>query len=304
MKIVYAGSPEYAVASLQAILQAGYEVVAVVTQPDKPTGRKRILTPTAVKAFALSNGLPVFDFDKIREHAEELSALGADIMITCAYGQLLTEKVLGVFPMGVYNLHASLLPQLRGASPIQSAILQGLKYTGVTVMKTVLALDAGDILLSKKIEIGNETAAQLSEKLSSLSAEAAVEALEILKKGTPVLTPQDGAQATFCKKITKEEAKIDFALSAKQVANVINAYSPSPAAFAFLNGAAINLLSATPCDGTGECGTVISADKKGVVIVCGSGAVCVKTLQFSGGKPLTAADAANGRKIKAGDRLD
>lgn len=304
MRIVYAGSPEYAVAPLKALVEGGYDVVAVITQPDKPYGRKRELTPTPVKSYALSIGLPVFDFCKIREHADEVRAVGADLMFTCAYGQLLTQEILDCFPAGVYNLHASLLPKYRGASPIQSAILAGESHTGVTVMRTELALDCGDILLVKRQEIGEKTCGELSEELSRLSAQAVTEAAEILRGGKPQLILQDEAKATYCKKISKEDAKVDFNLPSGKVARLINAMSPSPAAYCSLGGVSVNLLKAIPCDGKGECGEVLSADKKGIVIACAQGAVNVACLQFAGGKKLSAADAANGRKIKAGDRLD
>ena len=304
MKIVYAGSPEYAVAPLKALLQSGKEVVAVITQPDKPVGRKGVITPTPVKQFALERGLPVYDFLKIREHEEEVRALGADLMITCAYGQLLSRGVLQAFPQGVYNLHASLLPLYRGASPVQSAILGGERYTGVTVMKTELELDSGGILMVKRVEIGARTCGELSEELSALSAQAAIEAVELLESGQGELLVQDEAKATYCKKIGKADAEIDFKKSGEEVANLINAMSPSPAAFAKLNGAMVNLLKAISCEGEGSCGEVLKADKNGVVIACGKGAVNVSRLQFPGGRPLTAADAANGRKIKAGDKFD
>lgn len=304
MKIVYAGSPEYAVAPLRALLNAGKQVVAVITQPDKITGRKRLLTPTPVKSFALSKNISVFDFVKIADHAEEIAAIGADLMITCAYGQILTQAVLSAFPVGVYNLHASLLPKFRGASPIQSAILAGEEYTGVTVMKTELSLDSGAILSVKRCAVGKATCGELSEKLSALSAEAAVEAVDILEKGNPSLLIQDEGLATYCKKIKKEDAAVDFSATSRRVANLINAMSPSPAAFANLNGAPVNLLKAEGAEGFGEAGVVLSADKKGVVVACGDGAVNILTLQFSGGKPIAAADAVNGRKIKAGDRFD
>lgn len=304
MKIVYAGSPEYAVAPLKALLEAGCEVVAVLTQPDKPTGRKRVLTPTPVKRFALSQGVAVCDFARVKEHAEELKAFGADVMFTCAYGQLLTEEILNIFPLGVYNLHASLLPKYRGASPIQSAILAGEEYTGVTVMKTELALDCGGILLVKRCAVGGKTCGELSAELSALSAQAAVEAVGILKSGEPQLLLQDEAQATYCKKIFKEDAAVDFSKPAEKVASLINAMSPSPAAFAYLNGGAVNLLKAEPCEGSGECGLVLSADKRGIVVGCGENAVSISLLQFAGGKVLSAADAVNGRKIKAGDKFD
>ena len=304
MKIVYAGSPQYAVAPLRALIEAGEEVIAVLPQPDKPTGRKRVLTPTPVKQYALSKGIPVYDFDKVRGHAEELKNIGADIMFTCAYGQLLSQEVLNAFPMGVYNLHASLLPAFRGASPIQSAILGGCEYTGVTVMKTELALDCGGILLVKRCKIDGRTCGELSEELSRLSAEAVVEAARLLKSGQTQLLLQDEAAATFCKKITKADARVSFEADAADTANLINAMSPSPAAFASLNGSPVNLLKACPVEGSGARGEVIRADKGGIVVACGSGAVNITALQFSGGKPVCAADAVNGRKIKAGDRFD
>ena len=304
MKIVYAGSPEYAVAPLKALIEAGKNVVAVITQPDKPVGRKGVLTPTPVKQFALENGLPVYDWNKIREHEDEVRALGADLMITCAYGQILTRGVLRAFEKGVYNLHASLLPLYRGASPIQSAILAGERYTGVTVMKTELELDSGGILLVKRVETGGRTCGELSEELSSLSAQAAVECVELLESGQDELLIQDEAKATYCKKIGKADAKINFAESGTRVANLINAMSPSPAAFAILNGGAVNILKAVACEGSGSAGEVVRADKKGIVVACGDGAVNIIRLQFAGGKSLTAADAVNGRKIKAGDKFD
>lgn len=304
MKIVYAGSPEYAVKPLRALVEAGREVVAVITQPDKPTGRKRTLTPTPVKQYALRSGIPVLDYSKIREHVKEICGLGADIMFTCAYGQLLSEEVLNAFPKGVYNLHASLLPQFRGASPIQSAILSGCGYTGVTVMKTEPALDCGGILLVKRCEIGGMTCGELSEKLSDLSAQAVLEAADILERGDENLLVQDEARATYCKKISKDDARVDFKSGANAVANLINAMSPSPAAYALLNGDMVNLLKAAPAEGVGECGTVLSADKHGIVVACGQGAVNITALQFAGGKSIAAADAVNGRKIKAGDKFD
>ena len=304
MKIVYAGSPEYAVAPLKALIDSGKQVVAVITQPDKPVGRKKVLTPTPVKRFASSIGLPVYDFAKIREHEKEVAAIGADIMITCAYGQLLSRGILQIFPKGVYNLHASLLPYYRGASPIQSAILAGEEYTGVTVMKTEMELDSGGILMVRRTAVNGRTCGELSEELSAVSAQAAVEEVELLESGQCQLRVQDEAKATFCKKINKSDAKIDFKQSCVAVANLINAFSPSPAAYACLNGGIVNLLKAEPCSGSGVSGEVLDADKNGVVIACGSGAVKVSRLQFAGGKPITAADAANGRKIKAGDKFE
>lgn len=305
LKIIYAGSPEYAVPALERLIESGKQVVAVITQPDKPVGRKQVLTPTPVKLCAQKHGLPVFDYKKIREHAKEVKSLGADIMITCAYGQILTDEILKIFPKGVWNLHASLLPELRGASPIQSSILAGQSHTGVTVMKTELSLDTGDILLVKRCEIGTLTCGELSAKLSLLSAEAAVEAVGYLEKGGVQLLMQDESKATYCKKIQKADGKIDFNGAAQHVYQKIKAFSPEPAAFCNFNGVQLNIFNAEVCGETAEkAGTVVSADKRGIAVACGKGAVLITELQIAGGKRMKAADFVNGRKIKAGDILE
>ncbi len=324
MKIIYAGSPEYAVPALDAIVQSGREVAAVITQPDKPVGRKKALTPTPVKAYALSHGIQVLDLPKIRTHVAEVAAIGADLMITCAYGQILSKELLDLFPQGVWNLHASLLPLLRGASPIQSAILEGFEYTGVTVMKTEEGLDTGDILLVKRMRIGDETCGELSAKLSRLSAEAAVEALEYIEKGDTQLLLQNELKATYCRKVSKEDAKLDFSLPAADILRRIKAYSPDPGAYCFLNGSCLNILNASLCPAGGEGaaapaaaatavtlatasavpGTVVRADKRGIAVACGEGAISLASLQPAGGKVMKAADFVNGRKIKPGDILE
>ncbi|MDE7380031.1 MAG: methionyl-tRNA formyltransferase [Clostridia bacterium] len=304
MKIVYAGSSQYSLRPLRALINSGCNVGAVVTQPDRPIGRKKILTPTPVKQFAIDQGLPVLDFERLRDHVAVLASIGADLMITCAYGQILTDDILKLFPLGVYNLHASLLPAYRGASPIQAAIRAGEEYTGVTVMKTERELDSGAILFDKRCRIDDKTCGDLFEELSMLSAEAAVETVDILSKGEPRLKLQDEAKATYCKKIFKADAAVNFNAPARSVARFINAMSPSPAAFAYLYGSAVNLLRATVCEGNGACGEVLSADKRGIVVACEDGAVNISSIQFAGGKVICAADAANGRKIKAGDRFD
>lgn len=305
LKIIYAGSPEYAVPALERLLESGKQVVAVITQPDKPVGRKQVLTPTPVKLCAQKHGLPVFDFKKIREHVSEIKSIGADIMITCAYGQILTDEILKIFPKGIWNLHASLLPEFRGASPIQSSILAGETHTGVTVMKTELSLDTGDILLVKRCEIGNLTCGELSAKLSLLSADAAVEAVGYLEKGNVQLLMQDDSKATYCKKIQKSDCKIDFNDAAQHVYQKIKAFSPEPAAYCLFNGAQLNIFNAEMYAVIGEkAGTVIFADKRGIAVACGDGAVIITELQMAGGKRMKACDFVNGRKIKAGDILE
>lgn len=304
MKIVFAGSPEYALPALGALYEK-HSVVGVITQPDRPVGRKKILTPTPVKSFALGRGIPVLDYPKIREHVAEVRALGGDVMITCAYGQILSKEILHSFPSGVWNLHASLLPKYRGASPVQAAILAGEKYTGVTVMRTEEALDSGDILLVKRCEVGDKTCGELSAELSVLSAEAALEAVGYISRGEPQVLMQDQSRATYCKKIKKEDARISFADAAAAV-RLINAMSPSPLAYCFANGVQLNIYKAVQvsCGCDGRAGEVVRADRGGIVVKCGEGALSIVRAQFAGGKPLSACDIVNGRKIKAGDILD
>lgn len=303
MKIVYAGTPQYAVAPLKALVENGFEVIAVVTQEDRPVGRRARLTPPPVKQYAQERGIPVYQFHKIREHVEELRAIGGDIMFTCAYGQILSRAVLESFALGVWNAHASLLPEFRGASPVQSAILAGKTQTGVTIMKTEEKLDAGDILLVKRCAIlPGETAGELAEKLSALSAEAVCEAAKMIEAGDDNILLQDDSAATYCKKIAKEDARADFSQPAAKVCALINAMSPSPAAYANLAGAQVNFYRAfEEPEEDGTCGQVVRADKRGIVIKCGGGCVRITEAQFAGGKRLSAADIVNGRKISAGD---
>ena len=305
MKIIYAGTPQFAVAPLEALMKK-VEIAAVITQEDRPFGRRGVLTPPPVKVCAQAAGIPVFQFDKIRAHVDELKALGADAMFTCAYGQLLSQEVLNVFPLGVWNAHASLLPLHRGASPVQSAMLAGERTTGVTIMKTELALDSGDILLVKRCAINEgETCGELSQKLSALSAEALCEAADMIAEGDVNLLLQDESAATFCKKIKKEDAKVDFSAPAEKVCALINAMSPSPAAHCLFAGKPLNLYRAfvaEDCDG--QAGQIAAVSKSGIIIKCGVGAVRVTEAQFAGGKRLTAADIANGRKLSVGDILE
>lgn len=304
MKIIFAGSPQFAVPAFLSIAEK-YGVAAVLTQPDKPLGRRQVLTPTPVKVAALEKGIPVYSFDKVKNHIEEVKAIGVDIMITCAYGQILPKALLDIFPLGVWNLHASLLPKFRGASPVEAAILAGETHTGITVMKTEVELDSGDMLLVKRCEIGDKTCGELKEELSHLAAEAAIEGLGYLEKGEPLLLMQDESKVSFCKKIKKEDAKIDFSGIAPDICRIIKAYSPEPAAFCHLNGQVLNIFNAqVGGDENGAVGEVVKADKHGIVVKCGQGSLILTLLQLAGGKKMSAADFVNGRKIKAGDVLD
>ena len=307
MKILYAGTPEFAVEPLKRILDAGYDVVGVVTRRDKPTGRKGIITPPPVKTFALERGIPVFQPARIRDEAEKVAAFGADLMVTCAFGQILSREILDLFPLGVWNIHASLLPKYRGAAPIQQCIIDGETHTGVTVMKTETELDAGDILLVKRIKIGEkETAGELAVRLSVLGGEAVEEGLRLIaaENGRPALLLQDKAQATFVGKITKEQAKIDFSLAGKKIVDLIRGMNPEPTAYFLAEGKPVNVYRASflPYDGAEPCGTVLNIPKKAAV-KCADGMVVLEEVRFAGGKNMSGGDAINGRKLVKGQVL-
>lgn len=304
MKLIFAGTPDFAIAPLESIINAGHEVAAVITQEDKPVGRKGILTPPPVKVFAEKHGIRVLQFPKIREHVEELKELDVKTMVTCAYGQLLTQDVIDVFENGIYNIHASLLPKYRGASPIQWAIIDGESETGITIMRTDIGMDTGDILIQKSIKIGHDTYASLSEKLSVLGAECIVEALELVENGNAVFTPQDNSLSTKVKKIAKADAKIDFSKSAKELERFILGMNPSPVAHCLLNGSPFNVYDAETIDFEGgeEVGEVVCADpKKGLIVKCKEGYLKMLSVQESGKKQMSAKDYLLGRKVKTGD---
>lgn len=309
MKILYAGTPSFAVAPLKQLVEAGYSVVGVVTQTDKPQGRKGIITPSPVKTYATEKEIPVYQYDKIRLHADEVKAIGADVMITCAYGQILTQEILDAFPKGVWNIHASLLPRYRGAAPIQWCVLNGEEYTGVTIMKTDIGLDTGDILLVKRLKIGErETSGELAARLSALGAEAIVEAMPLIERGAQDLLLQDSSQAFTVKKITREQAKLDFSLSAREIVNKVRGMNPEPIAYALLNGAPVNVFQAEICSESANepFGTVVSdSPKKGLILSCGDGeTVKILEAQMPGGKRVKGSDLLNGRKITKGQRFD
>ena len=218
MKIVFAGTPEFAVEPLKNIIDNGFDVVGVITQVDKPQGRKGILTPPPVKTFAEEKGIPVLQPLKIRDCIDEVASLGGDLLVTCAYGQILTQAVLDLFPLGVWNIHAGLLPAYRGASPIQSCILAGERETGVSIMKTELGLDAGDILLVEKTAISDtETCGELSKRLSLIGAEVIVKGLKLIQSGEYSLEKQSEEGVNIVRKIGKEQARIDFSKSVKEI---------------------------------------------------------------------------------------
>ncbi len=308
MKIVFLGTPDFAVLPLKYLVDAGHEIVAVVTQPDKPVGRKQILTPCAVKQTAIELGLKVLQFDKIRrDGVEDLKALSPDLMVTCAYGQILSQEVLDIPKYGTLNIHASLLPELRGSSPIQWSLIRGHKETGITIMLTDIGVDTGDILLQEKISIiPNENAGELFDRLSILGAEAIVKAIDLFKKGQIVPIKQDHSKATYTKMLSKEMAKIDFSLTAQQVHDFVRGLNPWPVAYFTFGGEVIKVFKTEVLlDYTLVCGTVIDANpKNGLIIACQTGAIKVLEVQRAGGKRLAIADFLRGFNITEGSVLN
>lgn len=301
MKVVFAGTPAFSVPALRA-LHYSVGVSAVLTQPDKLQGRKGVLTPSPVKVAAQELGIPVLQPVKLREELPTLAQVGADVMVTCAYGQILTQEALDLFPKGVWNIHASLLPAYRGAAPIARAIMEGAQETGITIMKTDIGIDTGDIFLQNALPIyETDTCGSLTERLSRLGAELIVEALSRIARGEVALTAQ--GEGFVCKKVAR--TPVDFSLPAKQVSALIRALSPAPTAYATVNGITLNCYHAAQAEGSGAAGTVLSCSpKKGLVVACGQGAVRLLEVQAAGGKRMSDTAFANGGKVREGDKFD
>lgn len=308
MKIVFLGTPDFAVPSLRAVLNAGHEVAAVVTQPDRPRNRGGKLQAPPLKLFAEEQGLQVLQFEKIRtQGVEALRALSPDIMVTAAYGQILSQELLDIAPHGVINVHGSLLPKYRGAAPIQWAVINGEKRTGVTIMQTEAGLDCGDILYVEETDIGpEETAGELFDRLSELGGRALVRALELIESGLVRPVPQDEAAATHCKMLTKEAGRLDFSLDAVSLHNLIRGVNPWPVAFTAYNGQALKVYASRLVDSLSEAepGTVIASDRhSGLVVACGKGCLRLTEVQTAGGKRMDDIAFLNGYRPSVGTRL-
>ena len=298
MRIIYLGTPDFAVNPLKKLLENGYNVVAVVCNHDKPVGRKQVLTPPPVKTIALENNIPCYQYDKIRvEGVEDLKALKPDLMVTCAFGQILSQEILDIPRLGVINIHASLLPKYRGASPIHYAILNGERKTGITIMKTDIGIDTGDIIMQEEIDIPEkQTMGELFESLSVLGADLIVKALPSIIDGTCTFDKQDEKKATLTKIIKKDMAKIDWNNSAKDIVNQIRAFNPSPVAFTIFENNPFKIYEAEESSLKGQVGKILKAEKE-LVIGCKDGSVSLKVVQKAGGKPMNIADFLRGAKL-------
>jgi methionyl-tRNA formyltransferase len=315
MKVILAGTPAFAAQVFKPLIESGnFDIAAIATNPVKAADRGRLTQPP-VAELAEKHGIKLLQFDKISapEGLAELKKLGADLMLTAAFGQILSDEVISLFPKGVLNVHGSLLPKYRGASPIQAAILAGDKVTGVTIMRTVREIDAGDILLIKQVEIqDNDTAGDLFEKLADLGAEAAYEALNLVKNGRDKYTPQNHNQATHTKMIKKSDGKIDFSQSAKELELQVRAYQPWPGTFFSLFGKKVKIFCLTKAarcstmyvDRLSTSGTVLVANPKdGWFVQCGDGVVELGDVQIEGGKRMSAKQFLLGHSVGAGTTL-
>lgn len=302
MKILFLGTPEFSAEILKRI-PLKHTITAVVSQPDRAKDRKGNLLPTPLKKYAVENGIKVYQFERIKKSVDELKAIDADIFITAAYGQILSQEIIDLPRYGIVNVHTSLLPRYRGSSPIQSAILNGDKVTGVTIMQTDVGMDTGDIILSQSVTIGDKTAGELTEELIEVGASLLAEALDKIEAGTAVKVKQDESGATKCKMIKDEDALINWLDSAENIYNKIRAFNPSPIAYSTLNGERIKIYRATLSDENGEAGQVLKADKKGIVVGCGKGAINITSLQPSGKKVMDVAAFLNGKRLNRGEHF-
>ena len=302
LRIVFAGTPEFAVPSLRAAAQRN-EVVAVYTQPDRPAGRGRGLQPSPVKREAIARGIPVLQPESLKSELsrDALRALKPDLMVVVAYGLLLPQKILDIPAQGCWNVHASLLPRWRGAAPIQRAIEAGDNETGVCLMQMEKGLDTGPVLLSQRLAIGdNETGGQLHERLAALGAQTLADGLGLLRAGMrPVAKPQPATGATYAHKLDKAEAKLDWSQPAEVLARKVRAFNPWPMAEAVLAGERVRIHGAValPLAHRAAPGSVLLAGREGIDVACGDGALRIRVLQREGGKAITAADYLNARSL-------
>jgi methionyl-tRNA formyltransferase len=296
MRILFMGTPDFAVPSLQRLLDDGHEIVGVCCQPDKPQGRHFTLTPPPVKVLAVENNIPVFQPKTLRDEEiqKELAALAPEIIVVAAYGKILPREVLAIPPRGCINVHGSLLPKYRGAAPIQWAVIDDEVTSGVTIMQMEEGLDTGAMLLQRSLVIGeDETAGELFDRIAALGADALHDTLEALDTLTPV--PQDEEKATWAPMLKKTDGEIDWSQDAKAIYARIRGVTPWPGAYTTVNGRRLKIHKARPVNRCGETGRTVSAD--GIVVACGHGALELIEVQPEGSRRMSAADYARGARI-------
>ena len=304
MRLIFIATGEIALSAFRHLLEHGPRPVALVTQPDKPTGRHQMLTPPAIKLEALAAGIPVFQPEKIGEITAELTALEPEILVVMAYGQILRADILNLASMAIINLHASLLPKYRGAACIQAAIDAGDRETGITTMHVVRELDAGDVILAKSISIAaDETGGSLHDRLAELAPAVLAETLEKLAAGTAHRVPQDAAASSYISKLERDDGRLDWSQDAAALARRIRAYDPWPGTFTLAteDGRAKRLKIFPPVSVLDEHlspGEISTAQGR-LIVGCGTGALCLETVQPDGSRRMSAADYLRGRKPTA-----
>lgn len=311
MRVLFWGTPDFATPPLRALLGEGFDVVGVVTQPDKPVGRSRsTLQPPPVKQVALEEHVPVLQPERPRgpEFVAQVRALAPDISVVVAYGHILPKEVIDLPPRGTLNIHASLLPDYRGAAPIQAALRDGLAWTGVSIMRMEPRLDAGPVILQLGTNVpDDETYGELAMRLSELGASALIEALALIEAGAAKDVPQEESLATYAPKIDRATTRVDWTRDARSVVNVVRAYDPRPGAFTMLGASEVKLYGAragTAARGSATPGEVVAADRDGVQVACGDGVARFTHVQPSGKKRMAADEWVRGRGAAVGQRFD
>ncbi len=302
MNIIFMGTPDFAATSLAALIDANYKISAVFTQPDKPVGRHRILTPPPVKQLALENDIPVFQPEKLRdsELVEQIKSYNPDLIVVVAYGKIIPEEILSICPC--INVHGSLLPKYRGAAPIQWSVINGEKYAGVTTMFMDKGLDTGDIILKQETEIlEGETSGELFERLAKIGADLLIETVKLIESGDAPRTPQDSDQATWAPMLNKEMALIDIAKPANELTSLICGLNPWPVAYTFIDGKRFKIYRAKTVDKKGKVGEILDAKK--LVVACGEGALELCEVQIEGSKAQSGEEFSRGRRLSNGDML-
>lgn len=298
LRIIFAGTPDFAARHLQALINSEHQIVGVYSQPDRPAGRGKKLKASEVKALALEHDLPVFQPQSLKtdDALEELSSLNADIMIVVAYGLILPKAILDAPRLGCLNVHGSILPRWRGAAPIQRAIWAGDQQTGVTIMQMDEGLDTGDMLHISRCPIDStETSASLYAKLAEVGPDALIDTINRLANGDITPEPQNDADANYAKKLSKDEANIDWSMDAEQIERNIRAFNPWPVCFTQMRGNTVKIYQANVVEQSGAAGTVLASDKNGIVVACGKHALSISELQPQGKKPMAINDFLNGR---------
>lgn len=304
MRVIFAGTPEFAAIALRAIAAAGHDLPLVLTQPDRPGGRGMALQASPVKRLAQELGIEVFQPPTLKDAAAQAKVreVGADVMVVAAYGLILPQAVLDMPHFGCINIHASLLPRWRGAAPIQRAILAGDDETGVCIMQMEAGLDTGPVLLRGTVPIGaGDTAGEVHDRLAALGGQLVIDCLTRLPMPAE---PQPEAGVTYAAKLEKAEAAVDWRHPAAEVDRLIRAFNPFPGAQAMLDGAGIKIWRARPVEGRGEPGEILATGKEGIVVACGEGAILIAELQKAGGKRLPAMQFLAGNAVAKGDRFN